>query len=118
MRTRESGRPSTKAVLACALALLLGACATEQWAKDSGEIATREIISECSQQAWSRARYAQMSNPSVPVQVLQQDKAGRATATYDSVRFPQSDVQEQNFFNLCMREKGYDLVPTKSEARR
>jgi hypothetical protein len=34
------------------------------------------------------------------------------------VRFPQPDVQEQNFFNLCMREKGYDLMPTKTEASR
>jgi hypothetical protein len=98
--------------------VLLGACASEQWAKDSGEVATREIISECSQQAWARARYAQMSNPSVPAQVLQQDKSGRSTASYDSVRFPQPDVQEQNFFNLCMREKGYDLMPAKTEVRR
>jgi hypothetical protein len=59
-----------------------------------------------------------MANQGVPAQVVQQDKSGRATASSDSVRFPQSDVQEQTYFNLCMKERGYNLVPIKPAAGR
>jgi hypothetical protein len=101
-----------RATLSCTVLALLGACASTQWAKDGGETADPQVLSECSQQAWGRTQYAQMSGASVPVQAVQQGKSGLApTANSNSVRFPQSDVQEQMFFNLCMREKGYDLVP-------
>jgi len=107
-----------RSILPCTLLALLGACASAEWVKD-GQTAEAPILAECSQQAWSRARYAQMSNPnSVPAQVVQQDRLGRATISSDPVRFPQADLQEQSFFNLCMRERGYDLVPIKTEASR
>ena len=100
-------------LLACVLQLALCACATEQWAKDGGEVADRKVLAECSQQSWARARYQQMANPTaVPAPMVQQNKAGTAFGvTSNPVPFPQQDVQDQNYFNLCMREKGYDLVP-------
>jgi len=89
-----------------------------EWVDSAGQLADEPVLAQCSQQAWSRAQHARMSNPAVPAQVVQQDKSGRTSVTYDPVRFPQADVQEQNFFNMCMREKGYDLVPIKPGASR
>jgi hypothetical protein len=60
----------------------------------------------------------QTANQGIPAQVVQQDRSGRASTSSDSVRFPQADVQQQTYFNLCMKEKGYDLVPIKSGAGR
>jgi len=101
-----------RSILSCAFLALLGGCASGEWVKNNGDLADEPVLAQCSQQAWARTRQAQMSNPSsVPAQVVQQDKAGRSTTTYDSVRLPQADVQEQTFFNLCMKELGYDYVP-------
>ena len=103
---------SVRSILSSAFLALLGGCASGEWVKTSGELAGEPVLAQCSQQAWARAHQAQMSSPSsVPAQVVQQDKAGRSTTTYDSVRVPQADVQEQTFFNLCMKELGYDYVP-------
>ena len=107
----------TKSTLCYALLVLLGACASAEWVKN-GELADEPVLAQCSQQAWARAHREQMANPGVPVQVLQQDKSGRSTVTSDSVRFPQADVQEQTYFNLCMKERGYEFVPIQSGASR
>jgi hypothetical protein len=96
---------------AVVLALLLGACASAHWANDKGETATPEILAACNQQAWARARYEQPA--AVPVQVVQKDRSGRVTTSWDQARFPQADAREQSFFNLCMRERGYDLSPAR-----
>jgi hypothetical protein len=100
-------------LLACALPLALGACVSEQWAKDSGEVADRNVLSDCSQRSMARASYEQMAYPnSVQAPMLQRSRSGNAFGvTSNPVPFPQRDVQEQTFFNLCMKEKGYDLVP-------
>jgi len=46
---------------------------------------------------------------------MQTTKSGQITTTTSitpgSTPFPQADVQEQTFFNLCMKELGYDYVP-------
>lgn len=105
-------------ILPCALLALLGACASAEWVNSAGQIADEPVLAQCSQQAWARVRSEQMANPGVPVQVVQQDKSGQATASSDSVRFPQADVQEQTYFNLCMKAKGYDFVPIKPGASR
>jgi hypothetical protein len=101
-----------KRLLTCVLPLALGACASEQWVKDSGEVADRKVLSECSQQSWARARYEQMVYPTaVPTPVVQRNKAGSGFAlTSNPVPFPQRDLQEQTFFDLCMKEKGYGLA--------
>jgi len=100
-------------LVACVLQLALCACATEQWAKDGGEVADRKVLSECSQQSWARARYEQMAYPTaVPTPIVQKNKAGTVFGvTFTPVPFPQQDLQEQTFFNLCMKDKGYALVP-------
>jgi len=99
-------------LLACVVPIVLGACASEQWAKDNGEVADRKVVSECTQQSMARASFDRMAYPtSVPTPVLQQNRAGTAaTVTSNPVAFPQQGMQEQRFFNLCMKEKGYDLV--------
>lgn len=84
----------------------------------AGQIADAPVVAQCSNQAWARVHREQMANQGVPAQVVQQDKSGRATTSSDSVRFPQADVQEQTYFNLCMKERGYDLVPIKPGASR
>jgi hypothetical protein len=104
--------------LSCALLALLAACASAEWVNTAGQIADAPVLAQCSQQAWARVQSEQMGKGGVPAQVLQQDRSGRAAVTSDSVRFPQSDVQEQTYFNLCMKEKGYDLIPIKPGASR
>jgi hypothetical protein len=105
-------------ILSCTLLALLAACASAEWVNSGGQMADEPVLAQCSQQAWSRAHREQMANPGIPVQVVQQGKPGQATVSSDSVRFPQSDVQEQTYFNLCMKEKGYDLIPIKPGASR
>jgi hypothetical protein len=83
-----------------------------------GQMADEPTLSQCSQQAWSRAHQEQMGKGGIPAQVVQRDKSGRPVVTSDSVSLTQSDVQEQTYFNLCMKEKGYDLVPIKPGAGR
>lgn len=112
MRFADRGGPSVRSILSCAFLVLLGGCASGEWVKNSGELADEPVLAQCTQQAWAKTHQAQMSNPSsVPAQVVQQDKAGRSATTYNSVPFPQADVQEQTFFNLCMKELGYNYVP-------
>ena len=101
--------------LSCILLPLLGACASGEWVKAGGEIADEPVLAQCEQQAWARAQREQMSNAaSAPVP---QDTSGRPGSSA-SVRLPQSDVQQQTFFNLCMKEKGYDFVPIGPGASR
>lgn len=107
-----------RSILACALLALLGACASAEWVNNSGQIADAPVLAQCSQQAWARVQREQTANQGIPAQVVQQDRSGRASTSSDSVRFPQADVQQQTYFNLCMKEKGYDLVPIKSGAGR
>jgi hypothetical protein len=98
----------------CAVLLLVGACASEErWVKDNGEAADPQVVSECSRYAWGQAHYSQMSNPAFPFQVLVQDKSERP----GSIR-SHAEMQEQTLFDLCMRKKGYDLVPAKAEQPR
>jgi hypothetical protein len=82
-----------------------------------GQMADEPVLAQCSQQAWARVQRERMGQSGVPTQVVQ-DKSGRAAVSSDSVRFPQADVQEQTYFNLCMKEQGYDLVPIKPGASR
>jgi hypothetical protein len=86
--------------------LLLGACASAQWAKDSGEIADRQVLSECSQQAWGRAQYEAVSSPTyVSAQSVSGARTGRTEVNSNQVPPMNTGIQEQTFFNLCMREK-------------
>jgi hypothetical protein len=104
-------------ILSCALLPLLGGCASGEWVKSSGELAGEPVLAQCSQQAWARSRHEQMTGASAPVpgSVMQTTKSGQITTTTSitpgSTPFPQADVQEQTFFNLCMKELGYDYVP-------
>jgi hypothetical protein len=107
-----------RSILPCTLLALLGACASAEWVNDAGQIADEPVLAQCSQQAWARVQHEQMGKGGNPAQVLQQDKSGQAAVTSDTVRFPQSDVQQQTYFNLCMKEKGYDFVPIKPRASR
>ena len=109
--------PPVRSILSCTLLALLGACASEEWVSSGGQIADAPVLAQCSNQAWARVQREQTANQGVPAQVVQQDKFGRATTSSDSVRFPQADVQQQTYFNLCMKERGYDLVPIKPVGR-
>jgi len=100
-------------ILSCVLLALLGACASAEWVKAGGEIADEPVLAQCSQQAWTRARSAQMSNTASPP--VPEDASRRSTATSS---FPQPDMQEQTLFNLCMKEQGYDYVPIQPGASR
>ena len=93
---------------------MLCACAAEQWRNDRGEIATREILSECSQHSMARASAEEISGGtylSAPSNMG--TRTGRTEFPRSQVPPPNTGIQEQTFFNLCMREKGYDLVGTK-----
>ena len=104
-----------ESTLTCMLLVLLGACASAEWVNSSGQIADAPVLSQCSQQAWARVHREQMANTaSAPGP---QDKSGRTT-TADSALLPQPDVQEQTYFNLCMKERGYDLIPIQRPASR
>jgi len=102
---------------------LLTACAPMHWAKNGAEAtATQQILSACSQQAKLRARAEASFDPSyVPVQVLQTGKSGFPTWTngsWDQRPFADASWQEQSFFNLCMKENGYELVPDAPDSAR
>lgn len=99
-------------ILAYALLVLLGACASTEWTNSGGQIADAPVLAQCEQQAWARVHHEQMANTASP-----QDKSGQAT-TAASATLPQPDVQEQTYFNLCMKERGYGLVPIKPGASR
>lgn len=104
-----------RSILCCTLLAMLGACASAEWVSNAGQIADAPVLAQCSQQAWARVRREQMANAaSAPVPL---DTSGRVS-TLDSAHLPQSDVQEQTYFNLCMKEKGYELVPIKPGAGR
>jgi hypothetical protein len=106
--------PSVRSILPCTLLAVLGACATEEWVNSGGQIADAPVLAQCTQQAWARVQREQMGKTGVPAQVVQQDKSGRTAVSSDSVPIPQADVQEQTYFNLCMKERGYSLVPIKA----
>jgi len=94
--------------------LLLCACASEEWRKESGEVATREIISECTHQAMARASAEGLATGTyVGMQSNMGARAGRTEFPRDQSPPSNTGIQEQTFFNLCMREKGYNLVGTK-----
>lgn len=111
-------RPPARSIFFCTLLTLLAACASAEWVNNSGQIADEPVLAQCTQQAWARVQRERMGQGGVPAQVVQQDKSGRATTSSNSVPFPQADVQEQTYFNLCMKEKGYEYVPIKSGAGR
>lgn len=97
-----------RSILSCVLLALLSACSAE-WVNSGGQIADEPVLAQCSQQAAARARNAQMANTgSKPAP---QDTSGGALTS-------QSDVQEQNFFNLCMKERGYSFIPAGPGASR
>src|SRR5262249_55484325 len=110
---RSQPEVGMRRLVACVLQLALCACATEQWAKDGGEVADRKVLSECSQQSWARARYEQMAYPTaVPTPVVQNNKAEPVWGVPSPpAPFPQQDRQEKPFFTLCMKERGYALAP-------
>jgi len=92
--------------------LLVGACASTQWMNDKGEAANQQIISECTYQAGARQSAEALAGGTYV------SAAGAPGAMTGRTEFPRSQVppsntgvQEQGFFNLCMRQKGYDLVP-------
>ena len=74
-----------RSILSCGFLALLGGCASGEWVKTSGELASEPVLAQCSQQAAARA------------------KTGQST--------PQADGQEQTLFNLCMKQQGYDYIP-------
>jgi hypothetical protein len=102
---------------------LLNACAPMHWAKDGADAtATQQVLSACSGQAKLRAQAeASFDQTYVPMQVLQTGKSGFPTwinGTWDQRRFPDASWQEQSFFNLCMKESGYELVPVPPDSAR
>jgi hypothetical protein len=99
--------------------LLLAACASEQWAKDSGEPATRQILSECTQQSMARASAEALSSGTyVGAQNVAGGSIGRTEMSRNQIPPPSTGIQEQTYFNLCMKEKGYNLVPAGLAAAR
>jgi hypothetical protein len=117
VRERDRVEAPAKAVLACVV--LLGACASEEWRKENGEAATQQVISECTQQAMARASAeALASGTYVGVPGGTGARTGRTELPRDQAPPSNTGIQEQTFFNLCMREKGYELVPAAREAAR
>ena len=95
---------------------LLNACAPMHWTKDGADATARQqVLSACSLQARQRAQAEVSFDRSyMPAQVLQTGKSGFPTwsnGTWDQQRFPDTRWEEQTFFNLCMKENGYELVP-------
>ena len=45
-------------------------------------------------------------------------RTGRTEFPRSMVPPPNTGIQEQTFFNLCMKEKGYDLAPPAAGAGR
>jgi outer membrane murein-binding lipoprotein Lpp len=93
-------------------ALLLGGCASAQWTSEKGDAASQQVISECTFQASARQSVEALAGGTY---VSTQSNAGAMTGRTE---FPRNQVppsstgiQEQAFFNLCMRQKGYELVP-------
>ena len=96
----------------CALLAVLGGCAQAQWTNDRGEVATREVLSECSQQSMARADAQALAGGTyVSAQSNMGARTGRTEFPRTQVPPPNTGIQEQTFFNLCMKEKGYDLAP-------
>jgi hypothetical protein len=89
-----------RVLLSCVLLILLTACASGEWVKAGGELASEPVLIQCSQQAGARARSEQMSTASAP-----------------APGSPQSG-REQTFFNQCMTELGYNYVPIMQGAGR
>ena len=96
--------------------LILGACASAQWVKDR-EPATREILSECTQQSMARANAESLASGTY-VGVQSVGGTGRTEMARNQVPPPSTGIQEQTFFNLCMKKKGYELVPAAPAAAR
>jgi len=100
------------------LLAFLGGCASAQWTDDRGEIATRETLSACSLQSMARASAEELgSGTYVAAQSNMGARTGRTEFPRSQVPPPNTGIQEQTFFNLCMKEKGYDLAPTAPAAR-
>ena len=79
---------------------------------DRGEGATREVLSECSQKSMARAdAEALASGTYLSAQGNLGGRTGRTEFPRSQVPPPSTGIQEQTFFNLCMREKGYTLAP-------
>ncbi|HXZ54383.1 MAG TPA: hypothetical protein VEH03_02875 [Burkholderiales bacterium] len=112
-------RTPAKAILAPALALTLAACASTHWANDKGEIASQQIISECEHQASARAAAETLASGTyVSAQGGAGAKTGRTEVPWNQAPPPNTGIQEQTFFNLCMKQKGYDLTPAGREGVR
>ena len=92
--------------------LLLGACASEEWRKESGDVATRRVISECTHQAMARAHAEGLATGTyVGAQSNMGARTGRTEFPRDQGPPANTGIREQGLFNLCMKERGYDLVP-------
>jgi len=96
---------------ACALLALLGGCASAQWTNDRGETATRDVLSECTQRSMARASAEDLASGTyVSAPSGMGARTGRIEFPRSQVPPSNTGIQEQRFFNLCMKEKGYDLV--------
>jgi len=97
-----------------ALLALLGGCASAQWTNDRGETATREVLSECTQRSMARASAEEFASGTyVSAPSAMGARTGRIEFPRSQVPPPNTGIQEQTFFNLCMKEKSYGLVGTK-----
>jgi hypothetical protein len=101
-----------KAILVT-LTALLAACANTHWANDKGEVAAQQTISDCSQRSMARASGEAVANGTyVSAQSNAGARTGRTEFPRNQVPAANTGIQEQTFFNMCMKEKGYDLVQT------
>ena len=99
-------------ILSCALLVLAGACASTQWANDKGETASQQIISECTYQASARQSAETTTGGTyISSQSNAGARTGRTEYPWSQVPPSSTGIQEQSYFNLCMKRNGYELVP-------
>lgn len=102
-------------VPAVVAAALLSGCTPMQWVKADGtpEQLDQDSI-QCQQDAWREARLRYWQYPPIPAVVVQ-DAQGRRFLAGGSGPFasPFADplLEESRLAQLCMLQKGYELVP-------
>lgn len=92
---------------------LLGGCTPMRWTKNGVDSTTMEKdISACSTQARIEAQSEDLTEQAyIPVPMAQQDGQGQPVVVWGQRRVTDPGVREQSRFNLCMKAKGYELVP-------
>lgn len=96
----------------CIPAVLICACTSMNWANSAGETASQQVISECTYRAAAQTGADTLASGTyVSAQSNAGARTGRTEYPWNQTPPSNTGIQEQASFNLCMRERGYELVP-------